>query len=829
MADQQEIIKQLMERLALLSRKQESFKYEIFDLKNQLDQLQASLKNENTFDAAPVQKPIAPEQPKTEETSNRQWVDQSLQQRTTNPQFQQEQHQQQRAAYQHQAPKPKKLSPLRKSNLEKFIGENLLNKIGILILVIGIGIGAKYSIENELISPLTRIILGYVSAIGLLGFGIKLKKKYEAYSAVLVSGAIVTLYFITFFAYSFYDLIPQTVAFILMVLFTCFTVVASLNYNRQIIAHLGLVGAYAVPFLLSNDSGRVEVLFSYIAIINIGILIIAFKKYWKPLYYSAFGMTWLIYFSWFIMDYSDEKHFSLALGFLFVFYIIFYLTFLAYKLVKKEAFNMVDIILLFANSFIFYGIGYAILNGNDTGEHLLGLFTLVNALLHFTVAVVIYKQSLSDKKLFYYATALVLTFITIAVPVQLDGNWVTLMWTALAVLLFWFGTTKNISIYEKLSYPLMLLAFLSMVHDWIENYSSYFITADNQLLPLWNMSFLTSMLFVAGFGIILYLQRRDGFESAFKNDNIWFQISSYAVPILFIGSLYYAFRLEIELYWDQLFFNSNLNLSSSTTYLGSGDYSLHDFKSIWLINYTLFFVGLLSYLNFKKIKNVIIENATLVLTLATIFVFLVQGLYSMSELRESYLEPSEYYNSGIFYLLIRYVSFVFLAFAMIALYRFIKKPGISRGFKIAYDIILHVTIVWVVSSELIHWLDIGGARDSYKLGLSILWGVYSFLLIGFGIWKNKPYLRIGGMILFGITLIKLFFYDLTSLPTISKTIVFVSLGILLLIISFLYNKYKNKINYITEEKELPTQQNLDQPSREEKQSYTDEFDARNDS
>ena len=62
------------------------------------------------------------------------------------------------------------------SALEKFIGENLINKIGILITVIGVGIGAKYSIDNDLISPLTRIILGYLSGVALLGIGIKLKQ-----------------------------------------------------------------------------------------------------------------------------------------------------------------------------------------------------------------------------------------------------------------------------------------------------------------------------------------------------------------------------------------------------------------------------------------------------------------------------------------------------------------------------------------------------------------------------------------------------------------------------------------------------------------------------
>ena len=93
---------------------------------------------------------------------------------------------------------PKINLPKQPSDLEKIIGESWINKIGILIVVIGVAIGAKYSIENELISPLTRIILGYLVGIGLLGFGIKLKPKFEGYSAVLVSGAISIFYFITY-------------------------------------------------------------------------------------------------------------------------------------------------------------------------------------------------------------------------------------------------------------------------------------------------------------------------------------------------------------------------------------------------------------------------------------------------------------------------------------------------------------------------------------------------------------------------------------------------------------------------------------------------------
>ena len=107
--------------------------------------------------------------------------------------------------------------------------------------------------------------------------------------------------------------------------------------------------------------------------------------------------------------------------------------------------------------------------------------------------------------------------------------------------------------------------------------------------------------------------------------------------------------------------------------------------------------------------------------------------------------------------------------------------------------IFHITILCILSSELIHWLDLASNAESDKLGLSILWGTYALFVIILGIWKKNKYLRIGAIGLFGITLIKLFLYDIAYLTTIAKTIVFVSLGVLLLIISFLYNKYKGKI------------------------------------
>tara|TARA_R110000782_G_scaffold80846_4_gene159871 strand:+ start:80180 stop:82486 length:2307 start_codon:yes stop_codon:yes gene_type:complete len=681
----------------------------------------------------------------------------------------------------------------KKNDIERFIGENLINKIGILITIIGVAIGAKYSIDNNLINPLTRIILGYLFGFGLLGIGFKLKEKYKNYSAVLLSGSMTIMYFITFVAYSLYGLLSQEISFGLMVLFTIFTVLAAIQYNLQIIAHIGLVGAYAIPFLLSDGSGKVMILFSYMTIINIGILYISFKKYWKPLYYSAFGFTWLIFLSWFLFKYENDVHFTLALSFLTIFFTIFYITFLSYKLIAKEKFNASDVVLLLINAFIFYGLGYNIFINNSNTDNLLGLFTIFNALIHFITAFVIYKQKLADKNLFHLLVGLVLTFITITIPVQLDGNWVSLLWAGEAAVLFLIGTQNNIKTYRNLSFPVMLLAFFSILQDW-ESY--YYLFSHNQITAFVNIHFLTSLLFSFAFGIITYFSYKS-IKNNSENNNVFGQIIKVSAIFIFLFSLYFTLRIEISNYWQQLYSGSEIiqQVEGNDYDITINNYDLLRFKSLFVIIFSMLFFSLLTIFNIKKTKNPILGGTNLIINLFTILIFLTQGLYILSILRTSYLDqPMEYYEAGAFNLWVRYIAYLFLALILYVTYKEIKQAYIKIKLSIPFELILHTCILWVASSELIHWMDYFNSSQSYKLGISILWGIYSLLLIILGLVKKKKYLRISAICLFSITLIKLFLYDISHLNTIAKTIVFVSLGVLLLIISFLYNKYKTLIS-----------------------------------
>lgn len=685
--------------------------------------------------------------------------------------------------------------PSQSSGIEEFVGKNLISLIGIIITVIGVGIGAKYAIDNDLISPATRILLGYAFAGVLLAIAFWLKSKYLNFSAVLLSGALAMMYFLTFFAYSFYDLIPQTVAFVLMLFFTAFTIFAAINFNRQVIAHIGLVGAYAVPFLLSNNSGRVGILFTYMAIINFGILLISIKKFWKPLFYSSFIFTWLIYAAWFVISYRETEHFALAFVFALIFFLTFYTTFLVYKLLAKEEFNAEIIALVFVNSFVFYGFGYAILNSRENMEAFLGLFTVANALLNALVAFIIHRLNLGDRKNFYLAVTLAITFLTIAVPVQFRGNWVTLIWTAEAAILFWFGRTKKLGIYENLSYVLMFLGSISLLNDWLYAFGNQAIVT-----PLFNQNFLTSILFAVAFGFITFVNRDKTYQTtnaAMKN------LLGFAAPTLFLFVLYNAFRIEIGNYFHTQLLDTAVQNIVSDNSGDAGlrrDYNINYFNIIWQLNYSMFFLTILSFVNIKKIKSAWFGLINLGLNSVILYGFLTVGLYLISELRESYLKQTDaqIFERGAYHIFIRYISLAFVIALIYASYAYVKQKFFdaliaNSVLSFSFDFVFYTALWWLLSSELINLMDIFGFSDSYKLGLSILWGVYSVFLIVVGIIKRKAHLRIGAIILFAITLVKLFFYDIADLDTISKTVIFLTLGILLLIISFLYNKYKDLI------------------------------------
>ena len=326
---------------------------------------------------------------------------------------------------------------LQNHSLENFIGLRIIHLVGIVVLLIGISIGVKYAIDKNLITPLTRIILAYTASAGLFILSIVLKKNYTVFSAVLFSGAMVSAYFTTYGAFVYYNLLPETLAFVVMAALAIFTTLKALKYNLQEISILAMVGAYAIPLLISSNHENYLLLFSYILLMNTGVLYVSFKRSWKILNLLALIITWLFFTTWLFLKYTSGDK-TYALVFLIVYYILFMISAFAFNVSKEIKLSKRQLMQIFLNNFALYIsllIMYNIINSNAS----LAAVTEFCAIL-FLLFGLIGNKLLNDEKLLnkmHYASSLVLIILLVAI--EFEGLTITMLWLLIAVIVFVLG------------------------------------------------------------------------------------------------------------------------------------------------------------------------------------------------------------------------------------------------------------------------------------------------------------------------------------------------------------------------------------------------------
>lgn len=321
-----------------------------------------------------------------------------------------------------------------KLGLEHFIGLKLIHLVGIIVLVIGISIGVKYAIDGQLISEAMRIVLAYAAGILLLILSIRLKKNYQLFSAILFSGSMASVYFTTYAAFAYYHFIPGTVAFLVMVALTVYTIFMAIRYDRKEIAIVGMVGAYGIPFLVSANSERVDLFLSYILLINLGIVFLSFRKSWKLVGQLAMLITWVLFIGWAMLRYEEPQQ-LLALAFMIAYYLLFCFDALAFLFRQKKALSFVEIQQLIINNTALYLAALCICNHITAS----GSVFVWLAIMALGMAVLFPLENRLLQLLTIQALIVLLLFISF----KWEGLTVTLLWVAVAVSLFIWGIIRK--------------------------------------------------------------------------------------------------------------------------------------------------------------------------------------------------------------------------------------------------------------------------------------------------------------------------------------------------------------------------------------------------
>jgi uncharacterized membrane protein len=188
-------------------------------------------------------------------------------------------------------------APRKPFDWESLIGVKLFSWIAGIALVLAALFFLSYSVEHGWLSPPVRASLGLATGIILLLVcELRVARNY-AFTANAMDGAGIAILYATLFAmHALWHLLPASAVFVLMLIVTAIAVLLSIRRDSVFIALLGLVGGFATPALLSTGENKPVALFSYLLLLNVGLLWVAIQRRWPLL--TALSVVFTVTYEW---------------------------------------------------------------------------------------------------------------------------------------------------------------------------------------------------------------------------------------------------------------------------------------------------------------------------------------------------------------------------------------------------------------------------------------------------------------------------------------------------------------------------------------------------
>jgi len=176
---------------------------------------------------------------------------------------------------------------------EYAVASQWLLRVGIVILVAGIGFFLKWSIDRGLLGPQARVALSATAGLALLILGTRLLGgRYGVLGQGFLGGGLATLYFSVFAAHRLFGLVDTGTAFALMGAVTVLAGGIAVRFDSILVAVLGIIGGYGTPLMFATADPNLTALFGYLLVLGAGVLAICFWRNWPLVNLLAFVATW---------------------------------------------------------------------------------------------------------------------------------------------------------------------------------------------------------------------------------------------------------------------------------------------------------------------------------------------------------------------------------------------------------------------------------------------------------------------------------------------------------------------------------------------------------
>lgn len=318
---------------------------------------------------------------------------------------------------------------------------NLVAKLGLVILFIGVGFLLKYVAETVTVPIEARLAGVVVATLALLGWGWRLRSARRDIGLPVQGTAIAILMLVVFGAYHRYDLIPSGFAFALLVALTAFTCLLAVLQESPWLAAFGITGGFASPLLLSTGGGNHVGLFSYYALLNTGVFFLAIKRAWRPLNLIGFAFTFIVGSAWGTLRYTPEHYLSaqLFLALFFVFYVGIAVAFARQQHTRLK--DPVDGTLVLGTPLAAFALQAGLVKDMEFG---LAFSALVLGVFYMTLGVILWRRAGARWRVLVETfMALGVVFGTLAIPFAVDGRWTSGVWALEGAGFAWLGLRRQ--------------------------------------------------------------------------------------------------------------------------------------------------------------------------------------------------------------------------------------------------------------------------------------------------------------------------------------------------------------------------------------------------
>ena len=644
---------------------------------------------------------------------------------------------------------------------ERLLGRNWFAIIGAVALVVGIGFFLKLAFDNNWIGDTGRIVLGVVLGLALLGVGEYAQRRVPIWAQPVTAAGAVILYLSIYAAFGLYQLIRPDVALLFLALVVALAALLALRYESIVIALLGIIGAFLAPALLGADLPDVRLALAYILVVDAGILAISTFRNWRWFNLVGWAGTYGVFFFW-TSRFSDYDPVMAQIGLTGMFLILAGATSLFHLLWRRTP-GIPDLALMTLNAVAFFALTYHVLW--DDYREWFGLIAVGLSLFYALLAFVAIRRPSTPTEMAIFALPIAIVFLTIAVPLQLSGVWVTVAWVAEGAALV--GTAFLLGRWQMRAFGLGVLAVglgHLVVVDLLEQGGRIdpdeFVPFLNERFPI--MAAAVVALYAAAFLYHYYREQRERWEEYV----LW--------PLLGVANALTVTALSLELV---SYFDSRSHADAGAAYRSAAQATDNvkylSLTVLWAIYATMLSaVGLwrrwrlvrwagLALLALAVFKLIAVDTI-LVIPAATGFIPVLNAHFLTGALVVALLSVLAWRFRRQAHDLIGYESYAFVALVVAA----------------------NFVALWMLNQEVIHYFDsqaaaleratqtpwdqVRAAVNAKYLAMTYLWGIYGAAVIAVGLWRRLPLVRWTGLAILALASLKLMAFDTFMTELVSK-------------------------------------------------------------